>query len=84
MASLLLAFIYIAFISLTPVRFGEAASQTMVSLQMAPYYVGSTVAPVAASLMVGADGAVFIPAFLAAILVAMFVFSEATNRSLSE
>ena len=76
--------IYPCIISLTPVRFGEAASQTMVSLQMALYYVGSTLAPIAASLMVGAGGAVFIPAFLAAILVAMFVFSEATNRSLSE
>ncbi len=76
--------IYPSIISLTPERFGEAASQSMVSLQMACAYVGSTVMPPLTALIVAMGGAAFLPVLLAVILVAMVLLSEAANRRLAE
>ncbi len=75
--------IYPSIISLTPERFGEAASQSMVSLQMACAYVGSTVMPPLTALIVAMGGAAFLPVLLAVILVAMALLSEAANRRLA-
>ena len=75
--------IYPSIISLTPERFGEVASQSMVSLQMACAYVGSTFAPPLCALMVSAGGSAFVPALLTVVLVAMALLSEGTNRKLS-
>lgn len=75
--------IYPSIISLTPERFGEAASQSMVSLQMACAYVGSTVMPPLTALIVATGGAAFVPALLAGILVAMVLLSEAANTKLA-
>lgn len=75
--------IYPSIIALTPERFGEAASQSMVSLQMACAYVGSTVAPPLCALMVAAGGAALLPALLAGVLVAMVLLSERANVRLA-
>ncbi|MDO4850092.1 MAG: MFS transporter [Coriobacteriia bacterium] len=75
--------IYPSIIALTPERFGEAASQSMVSLQMACAYVGSTFAPPLCALMVAAGGAALVPVLLAAILVVMVLLSERSNVRLA-
>ena len=74
--------IYPSIIALTPKRFGETASQSLVSLQMACAYVGSTFAPPLCALMVSAGGATFIPLMLATILIAMVIFAEMANKKL--
>ena len=76
--------IYPSIISLTPERFGEEASQSMVSLQMACAYLGSTFAPPLCALMVAAGGARFVPWLLVAVLVAMALLSERANAKLSK
>ncbi len=75
--------IYPSIISLTPERFGTAASQSMVSLQMACAYVGSTVMPPLVALVVAMGGAAFVPMLLGAILAAMVLLSEAANVKLA-
>ena len=75
--------IYPSIISLTPERFGEKASQSMVSLQMACAYAGSTFAPPLCALMVSAGGSALVPALLAAILVAMVLLAEGANKKLA-
>lgn len=71
--------IYPSIIALTPERFGEAASQSMVSLQMACAYVGSTFAPPLCALMVSAGGAALVPGLLVGVLVVMSLLSERAN-----
>ncbi len=71
--------IYPSIIALTPERFGEAASQSMVSLQMACAYVGSTFAPPLCALMVSAGGASLVPGLLVGVLVVMALLSERAN-----
>lgn len=72
--------IYPSIVALTPSRFGEAASQGMVSLQMACAYVGSTFFPPVCALVVGAGGAALLPWLYVTVLVAMFALSELANR----
>ena len=76
--------IYPSIIALTPERFGEAASQSMVSLQMACAYLGSTFAPPLCAAMVAAGGAAFVPGLLLVVLAAMAVLSELANAKLSK
>ncbi|WP_321971871.1 MFS transporter [Paratractidigestivibacter sp.] len=75
--------IYPSIIALTPERFGENASQSMVSLQMACAYVGSTFAPPLCAALVAAGGAAFVPWLLVVVLVAMVLLSERANARLS-
>ncbi len=75
--------IYPSIISLTPERFGAAASQSMVSLQMACAYVGSTVMPPLVAFVVAMRGAAFVPVLLGGILAAMVLLSEAANAKLA-
>lgn len=72
--------IYPSIVALTPSRFGEAASQGMVSLQMACAYVGSTFFPPVCAFVVGAGGAALLPWLYVAVLAAMFALSELANR----
>ena len=72
--------IYPSIVALTPARFGEAASQGMVSLQMACAYVGSTFFPPVCALVVGAGGAALLPWLYAVVLAAMIVLAELANR----
>ena len=71
--------IYPSIVALTPSRFGEAASQGMVSLQMACAYAGSTFFPPVCALVAGVGGAALLPWLYAAVLVAMFVLAELAN-----
>lgn len=72
--------IYPSIVALTPSRFGEAASQGMVSLQMACAYVGSTFFPPVCALVVGAGGAALLPSLYAVVLAAMIALAELANR----
>jgi MFS family permease len=71
------------FISLTPERFGDDISQTMVSLQMACGYIGAAVMLPVCSLIAFLGWSAFIPVFLALILAGMVHFDKKTNRILS-
>lgn len=72
--------IYPSIVALTPSRFGEAASQGMVSLQMACAYVGSTFFPPVCALVVGTGGAALLPSLYAVVLAAMIALAELANR----
>ncbi len=76
--------IYPSIISLTPERFGEKASQSMVSLQMACAYAGSTIMPPLTAWLVSAGGAAFMPWLLAAVLLVMLLLAETANAKLSK
>ncbi len=71
--------IYPSIISLTPKRFGEVASQSMVSLQMACAYVGSTLMPPLVALIFSVGGAAVFPWLLAGVLLAMVLLAEVAN-----
>ena len=60
--------IYPSIVALTPSRFGEAASQGMVSLQMACAYVGSAFFPPVCALVAGAGAAGALPWLYVAVL----------------
>lgn len=68
--------IYPSIVALTPSRFGEAASQGMVSLQMACAYVGSTFFPPVCALVAGAGAAGALPWLYVAVLALMVALSE--------
>ena len=72
--------IYPSIVALTPSRFGEAASQGMVSLQMGCAYVGSTFFQPVCALVVGAGGAALLPSLYAVVLAAMIALAELANR----
>lgn len=74
--------IYPSIVSLTPNRFGERASQSMVSLQMACAYTGSTLVPPLIALIFSAGGSALFPWILAGMLIAMAALSEAANARL--
>ncbi len=76
--------IYPSIISLTPSRFGEAASQSVVSLQMACAYTGSTLVPPLVALVFSAGGAPLLPWILAGLLVVMALLSERANTKLAK
>ncbi len=76
--------IYPSIISLTPHRFGERASQSMVSLQMACAYTGSTLVPPVIALIFSAGGSGLFPWILAGMLIVMAVLSEVANARIAE
>ena len=76
--------IYPSIISLTPERFGEVASQSMVSLQMACAYVGSTLMPPLVALVFSLGGAAVFPWILVIVLLAMAVLAELANERTSD
>lgn len=65
--------IYPSIVALTPKRFGQRASQGLVSLQMACAYAGSMLVPPIFGLAAGAGGAPLIP-FMALVLLTANVF----------
>lgn len=65
--------IYPSIVALTPKRFGQRASQGLVSLQMACAYAGSMLVPPIFGLVAGAGGSSLIP-FMALALLATNVF----------
>lgn len=68
--------IYPSIVALTPHRFGERASQGLVSLQMACAYTGSSLMPPVFGLVAGAGMAWAIPWMLAALLIADIALCE--------
>ena len=64
----------------TPERFGEAASQAMMGLQMASAYLGSTLSPFLAGWVVGRLGVALYPFLLLAFAILMTGMTEGDNR----
>ncbi|MDO4436406.1 MAG: MFS transporter [Coriobacteriaceae bacterium] len=75
--------IYPSIVALTPKRFGERASQGLVSLQMACAYAGSMLVPPVFGLVAGAGGATLIPVMVAALLCANALLAERATRKTS-
>lgn len=73
--------IYPSIIALTPKRFGEEASQGLVSLQMAFAYAGSMLVPPFFGIVAGAGDAALIPFMAAALLAANVVLAERAART---
>ena len=73
--------IYPSIVALTPKRFGERASQGLVSLQMACAYAGSMLFPPVFGLIAGAGGAALIPLMAIALLGAHVVLAEHAVRA---
>lgn len=73
--------IYPSIVALTPKRFGERASQGLVSLQMACAYAGSMLFPPVFGLVAGAGGAALIPLMAIALLGAHVVLAEHAVRA---
>ena len=72
--------IYPSIVALTPKRFGERASQGLVSLQMACAYTGSMLFPPVVGLVTGSGGAALIPFMTIALLGAHFILAERAVR----
>lgn len=71
--------IYPSIIHSTPARFGAENSQSLVGIQMASAYVGSTFAPKVFGLISDHLSLTFYPVYLAAFLILMTVMTE-SNR----
>lgn len=72
--------IYPSMLHETPVRFGKHNSGSLMGLQMAFAYVGSTVIPPTLGLIMGKIGMQYYPAFLILLLVIMIVSCEIVNK----
>lgn len=72
--------IYPSIVALTPKRFGERASQGLVSLQMACAYAGSMLVPPIFGLVAGAGGPPLIPFMALALLAANIFLAERAVR----
>jgi fucose permease len=67
-------------IHLTPRRFGEEASQSMIGMQMAMAYVGSSLAPPFAGFVAARLGIGLYPLLLFVFLVALVIMVERAER----
>ena len=72
--------IYPSIVGLTPKRFGQRASQGLVSLQMACAYAGSMLVPPIFGLVAGAGGSPLIPFMALALLAANVFLAEHAAR----
>lgn len=68
----------------TPNRFGKEWSQSIMGIQMATAYVGSTFVPPLFGILAKAIGFNGLPFFLLILIVMMLVTSEAVNRLCQE
>lgn len=76
--------IYPAMLHETPNRFGKEWSQSIMGIQMATAYVGSTFVPPLFGILAKAIGFNGLPFFLLILIVMMLVTSEAVNRLCQE
>ncbi len=67
--------IYPSLVHMTPERFGKKASQSVISLEMASAYTGSTVIPLLVGLVVGSLGMAMMPVVILILFAGMFVSS---------
>ena len=72
--------IYPSLIHSTPDTFGADVSQSVIGVQMASAYVGTTFMPPLFGLLAGALGIRFYPAYLVIFLALMVVMLEGVNR----
>ena len=75
--------IYPSLLHQTPERFGKNASQSIMGMQMACAYVGSTFMPPAAGFIVEHVSVALYPVLLALFVVLMTVLVEYCNRKAS-
>lgn len=71
--------IYPCMLHETPRRFGKSESQSVMGLQMAFAYMGSTFMPPIFGYIAGRTNIVILPYFLLCLVVVMLIFSEKTN-----
>lgn len=74
--------IYPCLLHQTPERFGKDASQSMMGLQMACAYVGTTLSPPVVGFMVEKAGVAFYPAFLLFFVIFMLILLESCRKML--
>lgn len=72
--------VYPCIVHSTPERYGEKYSSTVIGLEMAAAYVGSTCMPIAAGFISGQFGMFLIPFFLLIAFVAMLINTEYVGR----
>ncbi|WP_179032515.1 MFS transporter [Paenibacillus kribbensis] len=73
--------IYPSIVHATPVRFGEKASSSVIGLEMASAYAGSTLIPLLMGLIASQFGMFMVPIILLLLFGIMFAASEMVNRS---
>lgn len=73
--------IYPSIIHVTPSRFGDKASSTIIGLQMASAYTGSTLIPLIIGLFSSWFGLFLVPIMLLILFIIMFISTEMTNRT---
>lgn len=72
--------VYPCIVHLTPKCFGEKYSSTVIGLEMAAAYVGSTCIPLAMGYISGSFGMIFVPIILLLLFLIMFIFSELSAK----
>lgn len=73
--------IYPSIVHATPERFGEKASPSVIGLEMASAYTGSTLIPLGMGLIASQWGMSMIPLILLILFSVMFVATELVNRN---
>ena len=73
--------VYPTIVHATPHRFGERASASVIGLEMASAYVGSTVLPFTVGILAGWLGMLLIPVFFLLMYFFVFLSAEFTNRA---
>ena len=68
--------------SCTPVIFGQQASQSVMGIQMAFAYIGSTLMPPLAGALTHLTGMGFLPLFVLGLVAVLLILSEHVNRRL--
>ena len=76
--------IYPSLIHMTPVRFGENASQAVIGVEMASAYIGTSFMPPLFGAIASATGIGFFPLYLCVFLVVMVVSHERLYRGREE
>lgn len=72
--------IYPSIVHATPERFGEKASSSVIGLEMASAYTGSTLIPLSMGIIAAQFGMNMVPIILLVLFGVMFVSSEMVNR----
>jgi len=72
--------IYPSIVHATPERFGEKASSTVIGLEMASAYTGSTLIPLTMGIVASQFGMSMVPIILLILFSIMYVSSEMVNR----
>ena len=73
--------IYPALLHETPENFGQEQSQTLMGMQMATAYTGSTLMPMVFGLIAQSNGIALYPVYLMLFLVGMIVTTESATRA---